>query len=470
MRTPRLLGACVTLLFCASAIARDGDLDPSFGLFGKDRIALSGSSYVFHGGAALALQPDGKLLIAGTRFTLNNNLYDYDLCVVRLLPNGLLDATFGNAGETDVPINRAGGDNDDDLSDMLLQSDGKILLVGYASGDATTGKDIVAVRLNSDGGNDGTYGNNGKSFVPYNLGASLDDYTAAATLDSQGRLLISGYSTTTGSSTVLTLTRLDTNGNRDVTFSADGRVTYAAPAGKAPGPARVRELANHQILVSGYLLDSQSVNADMLLLRYNADGTPDASFGNGGAATYAFDIGGNLQDAAIDFAELSDGTLLATGFVTVNAPSNTDVALMKFSADGAPYPGFTPRTYPLDLGGSFSDFGTRIALDAQGRIVIAGLASTGVVNGNNLTDFVVLRALPDGSLDTAFGTNGRVVRSSAVLFAPDIENSGAAMLLDSQGRIVIAGTSAYTSADPYKHVFAALRFIDDTVFDDAFGP
>ena len=164
---------------------------------------------------------------------------------------------------------------------------------------------------------------------------------------------------------MMTLVRLDANGVRDTSFSTDGRVTFGSAAAPAAG-ARVRELANHKILVSGYTIDPATQNADLLLVRFNAHGALDSSFGVGGAATYAFDIGATLLDAALDITELADGSILAAGAASVSAPSNLDFALVKFTASGTLFPGFAPRIYPLDSGGGFSDIASSMAVDHQG--------------------------------------------------------------------------------------------------------
>ncbi len=454
--------------------ARDGQLDLGFGTFGKTFAAVSGSSYVYHGGAGLAIQADGRLVLAGTRYTLANNLYDYDISVIRLNADGSKDANFGSAGETAIALNRTGSGNGDYGNAVLVQGDGKIVVAGSTAGDTTTGEDMVAVRLTAGGGLDPGFGNGGKAFVPFNLGSAghLADVAFDLTQDSQGKLLLVGEadcSTASIACSKLAVVRLNTDGTRDTSFSADGRVVYGYGSGAAAG-FKVRELANHKILAVGYVQpDPLTDNVDFLLVRFDTDGSLDNGFGSGGAVRFAFDIGGNMQDAAGDFVELDDGSLLVAGLAVTNAPYNTDMALMKFSANGMPYPGFVPATYPLDFGGDLRDSAMAIRRDSQGRILLAGMASTGTYNGNNVQDFVVVRLTAAGQPDARFGNGGRVVYTGAQLFGTDMDNSGATLAIDAQERIVTAGTAAYTATDLYKHRFVVIRMRGDTIFEDPLG-
>jgi len=462
--------AFLWLLGPTISCAHDGDLDRTFASFGKERIPLKSAGHLAHFGAALAIQSDRKLVLAGTKYSSDaNGKYNYDICLVRINPDGSSDLGFGNQGEVDIALDR-GGDGFDSASKVLVQTDGKIIVVGEIEGDATTGLDIVALRLNSDGSVDSTYGVGGKSIIPFNLGTPphVDDLAAGATLDSHGRLLIAGTSNA-GDLTlfsVLTLVRLDPTGVRDTTFSLDGRVTYGSEA--APAEAfSVHELANHKIIVAGA---TGADNLDMLLVRFNADGKIDTSFGDAGVATYGDEFGGAMNDVLSDFAELGDGSIIAGGYVTINAPANTDFALLKFTADGALFPGFSPRAYPLDYGGLFLDAATSLAIDQGGRILLGGLVSIDVINGEPLLDFGVLRMKADGQLDPTFGDNGVVVQSSVALTGEDVENSGTVMALDADQHVVLVGTSAYSSSDTYQHDFAVLRFMGDTIFADGVGP
>jgi uncharacterized delta-60 repeat protein len=151
--------------------------DPTFGTNGTVVTPLDGFE---HGQGALAIQTDGKIVIAGT-------LYDYsidtsDLVIARYTSNGTLDTTLGGSGLviTDLGQNEVG-------NDLAIQTDGKIIVVGKRhSGSAS---DILLVRYNSNGSIDTGFGDAGK--VITDLGGSTDSALGTA-LQPDGKILAVG--------------------------------------------------------------------------------------------------------------------------------------------------------------------------------------------------------------------------------------------------------------------------------------
>ena len=129
-----------------SAQAAPGVLDPSFGAGGKVTTAIGAGS---DDAEALALQPDGKIVVAGTSSGAFNNL---DFAVARYNPNGSLDPTFGAGGKVTTAIGTA----NDGVRGVVLQPDGKIVAAGFSVGGGSL--DFALVRYNANGFLDTSFG------------------------------------------------------------------------------------------------------------------------------------------------------------------------------------------------------------------------------------------------------------------------------------------------------------------------
>jgi uncharacterized delta-60 repeat protein len=458
------LAAALAAALSGVAAARDGDLDSSFGTGGKVVTAYPTGQFIDIYNVDLAVQPDGKLLVAASR---DYEDPDYDFGVMRLLPDGSLDTAFGPSGASYVWFDRDGSDKGDHVVGIALQPDGKIVLVGYVDGDPLTGQDMGIVRLNADGSTDSGFGTSGKTLVQFNLGdcanSGCDDRAVRVNLQADGKILAVGQASSNPGPGVYTsslaLVRLTTTGQRDATFDADGRVTLGFGGDVALG-FRAKQLADgaHIVVVGGATTTAAGTNIDFAVARLNDNGSLDATFGVGGKATYGFDLGGDLGDIATDFVELPDGKLLVCGEVRLNSPQNFDFGCVRFLANGVPDASFSPVVVPFDLGGGFQDAPLRVERDAQGRIVLAGVAE----RATNNYDFAAARLLPSGALDTTFGRGGIATYDTLPLISPDATNMGSGLALQADGRIVIAGYAYSTSSGDPK--FQVVRVIGDTIF------
>src|SRR6266511_566729 len=257
----------------AAQYGPDGTLDPSFGTAGVVRISHDptlGST-----ASDVALQQDGKVVLAGREFGAVSGSSLFDIAVARLNPDGTRDTSFG------------GGD--------------------------------VVVRLLPDGSPDPSFGNQG--VVVLNLRTDFDAAYGLA-LQADGALLVAG----SYQPSVLTpwLARLHADGTRDRRFGRKGLVIP-----KVSGAwYDVTVQADGRIVTAGQLL------ADLAVARYLPDGKADGSFGAGGVATVKVDPSGFLHGQAMGVAIHADGTILAVGAAT--ATSVSDMAAVALLADGTP--------------------------------------------------------------------------------------------------------------------------------------
>ena len=137
----------------------DGSLDTSFGSGGKVYTAIGPGD---EKGQAAALQPDGKIVVAGFAHNGSNN----DFAVVRYNPDGSLDTTFGFGGKLTTPI----GAGDDNANGVVLQPDGRIVVVGQSYNTLTQDFDFAMVRYNPDGSIDNSCGQ-----VFYSIGTNASN-------------------------------------------------------------------------------------------------------------------------------------------------------------------------------------------------------------------------------------------------------------------------------------------------------
>ena len=400
-------------------VNRQGRLDPSFGGTGKVTTPI-GSSGDY--GNSVALQPDGKIVVAGS--SVNSSTYHTEFAVARYNPDGSLDSSFGGTGKVTTPI----GSFDDEGRSVALQSDGKIVVAGYSYNGSDA--EFAVVRYNADGSLDLSFGGTGKVTTPIGL-SYADGYSVA--LQSDGKIVVAGDSDN-GSDADFAVVRYNPDGSLDLSFGGTGKVT--TPIGASHDWGRVVAIqSDGRIVVAGYSDGGSLSNEDFAVVRYLPDGSLDLSFGATGKVTTP--ITGSSSDYAYGVALQSDGRIVVAGYsLDYDGSSGEDFALVRYHPDGSLDPSFGAGTGKVTTPiGEQDDQGYGVAIQPDGKIVVAGRS---YVPGFDLfyTDFAVARYNPDGSLDTSFGTGGKVTTPIGVLW-----DDGSSVALQSDGQIVVAGSS-----------------------------
>lgn len=168
------------------------------------------------------------------------------------------------------------------------------------------------------------------------------------------------------------------------------------------------------------------------------------------------DFGTNSADEAFAVAIQSDGKLVAAGLSDSNG--SFDFALARYNSDGTLDTTFgTGGKVLTDLGSTSSDIAVAVALQANGKIVAAGQYNANTIS----SDFAVVRYNSDGTLDGTFGTGGKLLTD---LGSQDVAN---AMALQSDGKIVVGGTSTAGTSSSFD--FALVRYNSDGTLDGTFG-
>jgi uncharacterized delta-60 repeat protein len=440
---PHSLPAAVTVRGAAGALeatrsltvtvtGAPGALDTSFA-GGKVIVPMGMSDdYAF----AMAVQPDGKIVVAGRAAEHRG-----DLAIVRLERDGALDTSFGGGGKvlTDV----AGGA--DTAYAVAVQPDGKIVVAGSAT--VGTSVDFVVARYRPDGALDTSFGATATpGLVTTAFGADADT-AYALVLQPDGTIVVGGE-TYQGSATGVdfALARFDASGALDPTFgdsATPGKVVSAL----APNSGRDTIYALALQNVDGeQRIVAAGGEGDFALARYTAKGQLDADFGASGKVRGLY---GSVIGAARAVSVTSDGKLLVAG------QRQHDFALVRLSAAGQLDPTFggsaagkvvTPISVDND------DEARGLALDADGKIVVAGWAYEGATTSGN---FALARYASDGLLDPSFGGTGTVVTPVAAGTKAD---QASAVLLQIDERIPAVRVVAAGSANGSDNDFAITRY------------
>jgi uncharacterized delta-60 repeat protein len=390
--------------FAAVRYNTDGSLDSSFNGSGKVTTAV-GSSGDY--GRGVVVQPDGTILVAGYASVSGRNVF----AAVRYTETGTLDRDFGGDGKlvTAVGSGNAYGRG------VVRQPSGAIVVAGSAAAGSRNELAITCY----DAGGELLTGFDGDGMATLALGARYDEARAVAR-QSDGRIIIAG-STDIGSGRDFAVARYTPDGTLDTAFGTGGMVVTGI--GSAADYARaVAITADGKIVVAGHA--SNGNNLDFAVVRYTAAGVLDTTFGASGKATAA--IGSN-DDHVYGMALQADGKIVLVG--DSNSGGQYDLALARFTADGALDPSFGSTGKVTTALGPSSDYAYAVAIQSDGKIVVAGYAS----NGSNF-DLAVVRYRADGSLDPAFGTGGHVTTSIG-----SGSDCALSLALQADGKIVIAG-------------------------------
>src|SRR5262249_24187441 len=335
------------------AVARylpDGSLDPSFGRGGKVVTQLGTARrvgdkfFIYDGAGFVVLQEDGKIVAAGRS--------DKSLAVVRYLPNGDVDPSFGTEGKVKTWLGAAEG-LDDELHALALQADGKIVAVGRAWQQYSN--DIAVVRFNADGTLDSSFGDEGKVTTNFLEPGPPNASSPGPT---------SGYGL----------------GSKDTAHSS----------GPPPASGRMKGQDGYDdAFAAGIEADGKLVVGGTSLVRYNPDGTLDTSFGSGG----------RVMTEVHALVLQRDDKIVVVGAAGA-------FALARYNSDGTLDASFGVGGTVTTKFGKVDEAGS-MALQVDGKLVVVGKSFNGRSVG-----LAMARYNPDGTLDTSFGKEGRVTSDS----------------------------------------------------------
>lgn len=285
----------------SAAVAKykgDGSLDASFADGGIGNYYFTYERYFAQ---SMVEQADGKILLCG-RVTNASGLVNKGF-VIRLLPDGTLDSTFSDYGYTIPTIM---GSSNITFYDIQVQDDDKIVVVGsYYS--AVTNSDFLVLRLNSDGNLDSTFSSDGYMTID---GISSSDHGFSVLIQMDERIVLSGYGYFGGSYDMMAV-RLNSNGMPDTSFGYNGKILIdLTEPGKKHDYAYTSCLQEDgKIILAGHTDPMGGDNFDRAFLRLNTNGFPDSTFGTNGAVIIEECELNDVEDIAVQ----DDGKILACG-------------------------------------------------------------------------------------------------------------------------------------------------------------
>jgi uncharacterized delta-60 repeat protein len=373
---------------------------------------------------------------------------------------GDVDPSFGVAGKVESPYEQ----RSQEILALAIQADGKIIAVGsfWPSGGAQS---FLVARYNVDGSLDATFGSNGKTISQF---ASTGSSAHAVAIQSDGKIVAAG-----SAGDLFVLVRYTADGNLDQNFANVGVITGSF---ESYGPnlvsiaTSVAVQSDGKIIVAGDSLIRDSLSpgefsdSNFGLARYNDDGRLDETFGSGG--TVVTDFG--RFDRAEGVVLQTDGKIVVAGdshflignYIVSDAYS---LVLARYNSNGTLDETFGSGGKAATDNRAFET--SAVSIQTDGKIVVAGSTSTDSLSSS---DFALARYNSDGSIDSSFGSNGRVFTNVGT--SPFVGRAGDdrafALGIQPDGKFVVAGSAqnGYGSSD-----FAVVRYESSGSLDETFG-
>ncbi len=407
------------------------ELDTSFG---------SPNGYVIHDAAAgsseneqgygLVIDGSGNIVVAGGSTSGNGALWRYT-------NSGVLDTTFDGDGIV-IAYNGGGATVYEHPRDVMIDGSGNLVVAGQVQ---VSSKLFPAVwRYDNNGALDTSYDTDGLTYFDMSATNYANPNVTNATIDGNGKVVMvgSGYNSASTRTEIL-VWRFNTDGSLDTSLCTIGYCVFTSD--KATADASGQDViidANSKILITGGIAPSDVTPVDwytdVAVLRLNNDGSLDTSFDTDGIATYGLN---NKYDVGKAIKLDANNKIVVTGH-TRNPYDN--VLVVRFNADGSLDTGFgtSGATQLVDSG---RDRTSDLVITADGHIRVLGTDGDLTANKARHT---VWQFNSDGSLDTNFDGDGLFVlevSGDVATGSLDVNAAWGGITLDADGKTVVTGAS-----------------------------
>ncbi len=369
---------------------------------------------------AVAVQPNGKIVVVGIFMPPSTSTASPGLAVRRYNTDGSVDTTFGTNGEADIALPTGSYNIVAAAKNVVINADGTIILAAAleslnTSTVVTTPVESIVARLTSTGAADASFGTNGEVV----LAAETPNYFDLAIQPADGKIVLGGTAIGSDGMTQTVVTRLNTDGSTDTTFNGGAILNLSADGSSgvsfSGSPASVLVNSVGKIIVVGSVLVGRNQVGEVAEL--NSDGTLNTAFGSNGVSS------GN-QSALSNAALQTDGKIVLVGSY-----------LQRLNADGSVDSSLPARSIPLD-------YPTSVIVQADGKIDVGGT----YYPAGAYSIFAVARFSSTGITDGSFGPSGRatfqIVAPTSV--ANDSMHGGVnGLALTTAGQVVAVGTESY---------------------------
>lgn len=436
--------------FAVNRYTDSGILDTTFGAGNSGKTALAIGPATGDAAATAMTTPAGTFIISGYAGAVGSG---YDFASVRFNSSGLVDTSFGTNGLLLSDV----ADGASQARAAAIQTDGKIVVVGHNSFLTNNSQNdrFALARFNSDGSPDTSFGAGGKTTLSFPTDSG-DDANAVA-LQPDGKIIAAGGDDAGG----FALARFTSNGSLDASFGTNGMTTAQIGGGGAQISA-IRLQSDGRILAGGFV---SSASSSFALARFTSNGILDTNFGSGGSVVTTFPA---PLDLAFGIGTQPDGKIALAGTaISINGSTYTaDFAVARYNTNGALDFSFGSLGRATgNVGGGTLDIGYAMAIQPDGKIVVAGAASLGTFAGpaaanNSVNSFLaVMRFNTNGTPDNSFGTGG-----SAITQVGAFSDFATSLALQPDGKILVTGA---TQNGFYK--FFALRYTTNGLVDSSYG-
>lgn len=413
----KLLALSALFLISAAATAQSVSLDNSFSTGGKFYY-----DYGFQDNLNdVKIQPDGKIVSVGTAL---NSSFAGKLLAIRQNTNGSFDSTFNGTGTVIIE-----DFNESYAYESFIKSDGNIVIAGTRA-DGNFQFATLVIKLKTDGTRDSTFGLNGIAELELSSG---DDFAYAITEQADHKILLAGTAIDTGFRNAPVVVRLSENGTIDSTFGVNGIAAITA----MDIENKLNSMAiqpDGKIVVSGHygrpLTTTGQFNSDVLLARFSHSGLPDSTFGtNGIVTTKIFNDTVDYVESVYGMQFTGDGSILVAGYTT-REDYGFDMLMLKYDSTGTPVNNFGHNGMVIwDKGAQ--DVAMDMKPDTAGKILVCGTSGGFFFDDR---DVLLMRYNADGTPDSSFDNDGYLLTD--FITTPDEANS---MALQADGKIVLAG-------------------------------
>ena len=380
---------------CLVRYKQNGDVDSSFGKQGIDTFRATKILPAPYQGASLrsiAVQSDGKIIVAGTAWYVSGVNYLSNVLLIRFTQSGTIDSSFGENGTVRTNINSSTGLSVDEANAVKIQTDGKIIIAGQ-SYDYIQHKFLI-IRYNIDGSLDNSFGNTG---IVLQAIDTRDDEAFALAIQNTGKIIVAGEAYYVNTNYSIALVRYNVNGTIDKSFGKSGIVTTNLSAGDDIAKA-IAIQDSSKIIITGSTLDNSSQQTDGYCLRYNNDGRIDSVFGNN-KGLVRIDVAGKNDE--LNNVLLSNNKIVLSGTATVNDTS--EYLCVRLLSNGKTDSSFANNGIETTSFYNQGD-GSNGLIVSNNKIVLAGYTFNGASRYISL-----VRYTSNGALDNSFGTNGKKI-------------------------------------------------------------
>lgn len=373
---------------------------------------------------------------------------------------GELDDTFGIAGRIQLQL---GDPNTNpvltELSAVAQQPDGKLVVAGAVQRNDLPNDfqhHFWIARLNADGSLDTTFDDDGWTSVGF-AGGQSDDKAYALLVEPDGKIVLAGQTMATESgATDIALLRVNADGSPDTGFGTSGWAVLDAGGSFSERATGIVRRSDGGLVVAG--VTDRNGDEDILFAAFDSTGQPDQGFGTDGVTLVGF--GPNSSERATALVQQANGALVALG-VGPGTSFEQTMVVVRLTAAGLPDASFdTDGLLVIDIPGSSYAEAASLALQSDGKIVVAGYAVVG--SGYHPT---LARLEASGALDTTFNGTGIVTKD---LGANWVNQYVGGLAIQADGKLVIGGHLEVANFNRAQDLYLA-RLGADGATDDTFG-